>query len=150
MPHTPVAPLPPAVSERPDARPAPSRLPAPDAFPDEYTPTAVLARFRPGANPLETGPRSRTVRMVVRRRCGGWRNPPTPAEIYEAMRADTPTERQINVMTVLLNDATFDEVLLAHLEGAFTWRQLARALHRHGCVPPQRAREIRRFARPRS
>lgn len=149
MPRIPAAQPSPGGPARAAGPSAPPRLPAPGAFPDEYTPTAVLARFRPGADPLETGPRSRTVRTVIRRRCCGWRTPPTPAEVYDAMRAEEPTERQLNVMTVLLSDATFDEVLLAHLEGAFTWRQLARAMHRHGCLPPQRAREIARFARTR-
>ena len=136
--HGPLAP-------RPDTTPV--RLPPPEAFPDDYTRTETLLRFRPSANPAETGPNSRTIRSVIRRRCCGWRTPPTPQEVYDAMRADEPTRRQLDDMTVVLNESTFDEIVLAHLEGAFTWRQLARAVHRRGGVTPERMRSFARFAR---
>ena len=123
------------------------RLPPPEAFPDDYTPPSALLEYRPGADPAETGPRSRTIRIVIHRRCCGWRTRPTPQEVYDAMRADQPTPRQVEVMTVVLNSATFDEMLLAHLEGAFTWRQVVRAMRLHHCSPPKRARQLVRFAR---
>ena len=34
------------------------------------------------------------------------------------------------VAAVLIGEATIDEILMAYLEGAFTWRQLARMMHR--------------------
>ena len=125
----------------------PVRLPPPEAFPDEYTSTDTLLKYCPGSDPAESGPDSRTIGVVIARRCCGWRNPPTPREVYDAMRADKPTPRQLDAMTVVLNDCTFDEVVLAHLEGAFTWRQLARAVHRRGGVTPERKRSFARFAR---
>ena len=125
---------------------SPVRLPRPEAFPDDYTPPSTLLRYRPNADPAETGPRSRTIRIVISRRCCGWRTRPTTQEVYDAMRAEEPTPRQVAVMTVVLNSATFDEMVLAHLEGAFTWRQAARAMHLHHCSPPQRARQLARFA----
>lgn len=126
---------------------SPVHLPPPEAFPDDYTPPGTLLQYRPGADPAETGPRSRTIRIVIHRRCCGWRTRPTPQEVYDTMRAEEPTPRQVEVMTVVLNSATFDEMLLAHLEGAFTWRQAARAMHLHHCSPPERARQLARFAR---
>lgn len=126
---------------------APVRLPPQEAFPDEYTPTDTLLKYCPDADPAETGPDSRTIGVVIARRCCGWRKPPTPREVYDAMRADDPTGRQLDAMTVVLNESTFDEVVLAHLEGAFTWRQLARAVHRRGGVTPERVRSFARFAR---
>ena len=125
----------------------PVELPPPETFSDEYTPVEALLALRPHADPAETGPESRAVRIVIRRRCCGWRNRPTSREVYDALRADNPTGRQLAVMTVVLNAATFSEMVLAHLEGAFTWRQLARAMHRHRCSPPRRARQIAFFAR---
>lgn len=125
----------------------PVELPPPEAFSDEYTPVEVLLALRPHADPAETGPESRSVRIVIGRRCSGWRNRPTTREVYDALRADHPTGRQLAVMTVVLNAATFSEMVLAHLEGAFTWRQLARAMHRHRCSPPRRARQLAFFAR---
>ena len=130
-------------SRRDDTTPA--RLPPLGAFPDDYTPPSTLLEYRPAADPTETGPRSRTIRIVIRRRCCGWRTPPTNQEVYDAMRAEEPTPRQVEVMTVVLNSATFDEMVLAHLEGAFTWRQVARAMHLHHCTPPHRARQLARF-----
>ena len=126
---------------------APVRLPPQEAFPDEYTPTDTLLKYCPRADPAETGPDSRTIGVVIARRCCGWRKPPTPREVYDAMRADDPTGRQLDAMTVVLNESTFDEVVLAHLEGAFTWQQLARAVHRRGGVTPERVRSLARFAR---
>ena len=125
---------------------SPVRLPRPEAFPDGYTPPSTLLKYRPNADPAETGSRSRTIRIVILRRCCGWRTRPTTQEVYDAMRAEEPTPRQVAVMTVVLNSATFDEMVLAHLEGAFTWRQAARAMHLHHCSPPQRARQLARFA----
>ena len=136
--HGPLAPAPPT---------SPVRLPAPEAFPDEYASTDTLLKHRPNADPGETGPDSGTIRFVIARRCCGWQKPPTPREVYDAMRADEPTARQLDAMTVVLNESTFDEVVLAHLEGAFTWRQLARAIHRLGGVTPERIRSFARFAR---
>lgn len=129
--------------------PLPVRLPPPEAFPDDYTAADTLVRFRPSADPAEMGPDSRTIRSVIRRRCCGWRRPPTAREVYDAMRASEPTKRQLDAMTVVLNESTFEEVVLAHLEGAFTWRQLARAVHRRGGVTPGRIRSFARFARAR-
>ena len=106
---------------------SPVRLPPPEAFPNDYTPPGTLLEYRPDADPSETGPRSRTIRIVIHRRCCGWRTRPTPKEVYDAMCADDPTPRQVEVMTVVLSSATFDEMLLAHLEGAFTSRQVAAA-----------------------
>ena len=125
----------------------PVELPPPEAFSDEYTPVEALLRLRPHADPDETGPESRAVRIVIGRRCCGWRTRPTTREVYDALRAENPTARQLAVMTVVLNAATFSEMVLAHLEGAFTWRQLARAMHLHRCSPPRRARQLAFFAR---
>ena len=50
--------------------------------------------------------------------------------------------------TVLINEASFEELVNAHTEGAFTWRQLARAARRQGAVPPLRIRQINAFATP--
>ena len=38
------------------------------------------------------------------------------------MRADNPTRRQRSIATVLINGASFEDLVNAHTEGAFTWR----------------------------
>ena len=64
------------------------------------------------------------------------------------MRAERPTPRQRNAAGVLVNEADFDELMNAHLEGAFTWRQLARAFQEHGPLPGERTAFLKRLARP--
>ena len=64
--------------------------------------------------------------------CAGWKQAPTAAEFYEAMRSPKPTQRQEMIIHVLISEATNDGVCLAFLQGAFTWRQLARAMQRNG------------------
>ena len=110
-----------------------------DAFPDQYA-TA--------ADPDATGPHSQTFRGLLAGACAGGRVRPASVELYDALRADKPTRRQRFMATVLINEASFEELVNAHTEGAFTWRQLARAARRQGAVPPLRIRQINAFATP--
>ena len=117
-----------------------------DAFPDEYSTADDLAAIRLDADPDATGPHSQTIRGLVGGACAGWRVRPTSVELYDALRADDPTNRQRSIATVLINEASFEDLVNAHTEGAFTWRQLARAARRQGTVPPRRIRQINAFA----
>ena len=119
-----------------------------DAFPDEYSTADDLAAVRLDADPNATGPHSQTVRGLLGGACAGWRVRPTSVELYDALRADNPTSRQRSMATVLINEASFEDLVNAHTEGAFTWRQLARAAQRQGAVPPPRIRLINAFATP--
>ena len=119
-----------------------------DAFPDEYATADDLAAAGLDADPGATGPRSQTIRGLLGGACAGWRVRPTSVELYDALRADNPTSRQRSIATVLINEASFEELVNAHTEGAFTWRQLARAAQRQGAVPPLRIRLINAFATP--
>ena len=119
-----------------------------DAFPDEYATADDLAAVRLDADPDANGPHSQTVRGLLGGACAGWRVRPTSVELYDALCADNPTRRQRSIATVLINEASFEELVNAHTEGAFTWRQLARAARRQGAVPPLRIRQINAFATP--
>ena len=119
-----------------------------DAFPDEYSTADDLAAVRFDADPGATGPHSQTIRGLLGGACAGWRVRPTSVELYDALRADNPTNRQRSIATVLINEASFEDLVNAHTEGAFTWRQLARAARRQGTVPPRRIRQINAFATP--
>ena len=130
-----------AVTTRPTLAPI-------DAFPDEYSTADDLAAVRLDADPDATGPHSQTIRGLLGGACAGWRVRPTSVELYDALRADDPTNRQRCIATVLINEASFEDLVNAHTEGAFTWRQLARAALRQGTVPPLRIRQINAFATP--
>ena len=119
-----------------------------DAFPDEYSTAGDLAAIRLDADPNATGPNSQTIRGLLGGACAGWPVRPTSVELYDALRADDPTNRQRSIATVLINEASFEDLVNAHTEGAFTWRQLARAARRQGTVPPLRIRQINAFATP--
>ena len=122
-----------------------------ESFPDEYSTIHELRRISPDANPDATGPHSRTVRGLLCGACAGWKKPPTSLELHEAMnamRTGDPTRRQRSIAALLVNEASFDELVNAHLEGAFTWRQLAVAAHLQNHVPPARIHQINAFRTP--
>ena len=47
---------------------------------------------------------------------------------------------------VIVTEATCNEILLAYLEAAYTWRQLARAIHRCSSEPTRLARYVNLWA----
>ena len=103
-------------------------LAPPDAFSDTYAPEAPEAPEDRGRR----GRESRTVEGILGGGCCGWRKQPDAAELYDALRAEQPTKRQLAVAGALISEADIDDLLMAHLEGAFTWRQLATMIHRLG------------------
>ena len=119
-----------------------------DAFPDDYPTADDLAAVDLDADPDATGPHSQTIRGLLAGACVGWRVRPTSVELYDTLRADNPTRRQRSIATVLINEASFEELVNAHTEGAFTWRQLARPARRQGAAPSLRIRQINAFATP--
>ena len=122
-----------------------------ESFRDEYLTIYELGRIDPDADPVATGPHSQTIRGLLCGACAGWEKPPTSLELYEAMaamRTGDPTRRQRSIAGLLVNEAAFDELVNSHLEGAFTWRQLAIAAHLQNHVPPARIHQINAFRTP--
>ena len=119
-----------------------------DAFPDDYSTADQFAAIRPDTDPDATGSHSQAIRGLLGGAYASWRIRPTSVELYHALRAENPTRRQRSIATVLINEASFEDLVNAHTEGAFTWRQLARAAQRQGAVPPLRIRQINAFATP--
>ncbi len=111
-------------------------------FSDEYAPEDPRV---PGAR----GAGSSAVRGVLAGACAGWGRRPDAHELHEAMQAAEPTQRQLAVGGALLAEATPDDILLAYLQGAFTWRQLARLMHRRGRYTGTLARYVNLHAEPR-
>ena len=103
--------------------PSPRSTPSPTSTPRPTTSP------QSGVDPDPTGPHSQTIPGLPRLPC-----------------ADT--SRQRSIATVLINEASFEELVNAHTEGAFTWRQLARAAQCQGTVSPLRIRLINAFATP--
>ena len=116
----------------------PELLPA-ERFSDDYAPPDPRV-------PGRRGPHAGAVRSVLAGACAGWGRKPSSEEFYEAMRAETPTSRQQTICGVLISEASLDEILLAHMQGAFTWQQLARAMHRRDYYRARLAAFVNRFA----
>jgi hypothetical protein len=92
--------------------------------------------------PEERGPASTAIQALIARACAGWKRPPDAEEFYNAMRATRPTARQTTIAGVLIAEGSCDDVLLAYLQGAFTWRQLARMMHRRSLYSGELARFV--------
>ena len=62
----------------------------------------------------------------------GWEQRPSSNELYEAIRARTPTQRERAILECWASEAEWEELLQAWTEHAYTFRELAAALHRAG------------------
>ena len=91
-----------------------------DEFDDDYAAEKMLAQLRPGADPKRTGRESQTVRGVLCGACAGWKEPPTSQEFYEAVQAAQPTARQLSIVETIAVESSSTELMVAHLERAFT------------------------------
>lgn len=117
-----------------DPPPNTGLLPA-EQLSDEYAPDD-------GTIDGDRGPESSAIRSLLAGACAGWERPPDSAEFYHAMRAKQPTRRQQTIAGVLIAEGTMNDVLLAYLQGAFTWRQLGRMMHRRGVYSGHLARYV--------
>lgn len=109
-------------------------LPA-EQFSDDYEPEDPdFTESRGGS--------SSVIQDVIAGTCAGWKQQPNAEEFYNAMRATEPTDRQLAIAGVLIAEGTCHEVLLAYLQGAFTWRQLAEMMHRRGLYRGELARFV--------
>ena len=106
---------------------APCSLGPPEAFSNELAPDGLAAEVQPHHAP-RTGRHSSTVTGVFASRCCGYRDPPTAAELHDAMRRSTPTERDRTVLTAWVVEASEREWLLAWTEQAYSWRMLIKAV----------------------
>ncbi len=85
-----------------------------------------------GAPDEETREHSRAVTWRFFSCTAGWPEPPTAAELYVAIQAVAPTPRQRAVIRTWLEEATYEELMLAWIEEAYTWQELVAAAHRIG------------------
>ena len=85
------------------------------------------------AKSVQTGARnSITVEGRFAQICCGWPTPPKPAELYDAIRASEPDQRQRAVLTTWLCECDQWELLRAWADGMHTLRELVTAMYRHG------------------
>ena len=123
--------------ENPDA---PAQLRPVDDFSDDY---ANPTRYKTGDR-QRVGRQSATLDGLIISECCGWPKRPTSDEVYEALRAESPTNRQKSMINMVLR-ADFETLVGGvggWMEGAFTWRQIARAMERRTWQDPEQIRAI--------
>ena len=120
-----------------DAEPA--ILATAEAF-DDRAACDEVRRFHRKYDPTQVGPRSRAVR--ARSSCAGWVEQPTAEEFYRAIRSEEPSSRQRALVHTWLQEATRDDMLLAWAEKAYTWPELAAAIHRSGLQTTPRCADL--------
>lgn len=98
-----------------------------EAFSDEIADDKAAERFHQRPCPGK-GPDSEGVAFVFDSNCCGWETPPTSAEFYEALRAETPNTRQRTILGTWILEATIGDWLRAWAEQVYSWRMLARAV----------------------
>lgn len=79
--------------------------------------------------------------------CAGWKPQPTAEEFYEAVHTRSPNGREKQIIETWLQEATREDLLEAWAENAYTWRELARAIHRSGLEESPRCKELNSLAR---
>ena len=124
---------------------APETLLPAEAFSDQ---PASETAFRRLCAP--EAPRGRDAWAVHRRimsSCAGWKERPTAAEFYDAIRANEPTDRQKAIIRMWGAEATLEDLVEASAQHAYTFRQLVRALHRAGFTCGSRIRTFNGWAR---
>ena len=132
--------------QRTEYRPSAAKLLPADRFPDTRAEAWHGAMIHAPTGPEETGSRSVTVDVRLRRSCAGWVRRPTAREFYEAVRSRQPTERQRSILDTWANEAEPHELLAAWTEHAYTFRELAAALHRAGLSRCRAADTLNRWA----
>lgn len=116
-----------------DPEDRPCELLGPEAFPTpkDIRPDAELRRGC-GVADEDTGANSRTVYWRFFSSCAGWRSPPTPQELYAAIRDEAPNARRRSVLHTWFQEASNSEILWGWIEEAYTWPLLVAAIHRLG------------------
>ena len=124
---------------------APETLLPAEAFSDR--PASETAFRRLCAPEAARGRDAWAVHRRIMGSCAGWKERPTAAEFYDAIRANEPTDRRKAIIRMWGAEATLEDLVEAWAQHAYTFRQLVRALHRAGFTCGSRIRTINRWAR---
>lgn len=137
-----------AALRRRDRDAYPDVLGPPDVFADEVSDRDERRRCSHEVPDDETGPDSRTVTSRLRMSCTEWPKAPTARDLHQAIHHPRQTTDETALLLIWFHEADTAEQLYAQLEGAYSWRTLATALHRVGLIHGEGARRINRFATP--
>ena len=105
---------------------------SPEHFSNERATPETKAKLKAATRPDETGANSVTVRGRLSASCCGWGQQPSVAEFHQALESDPPTNREAAILATWAAEANASELLQGWAEDAYTFRELAAALHRAG------------------
>lgn len=118
------------------------------AFSDQRATAEMRREWRYEVPEAETGRNSRAVTHRLRLATSGWQQPATAEEFYDAVQGTERTPRRRSILRAWLQEATLLEWWTGIFESAYSWQELAEALHRQGLGHyPQCARLNRRSRR---
>ena len=113
-----------------------------EAFSDRYNDTTNMPAE-------ERGERCPWLQGLIRMKCCGWKRIPTPTEMVEAFRTNSPDTRQQALLSTAIGEGTPIDWVMMHHNGVFTWRQLHRAAKNTGPWPAGTVKGINQFAEQR-
>lgn len=102
------------------------------AFPDQTASAEMRRQWQYPGPEAETGRHSRAVTHRLLLACSGWRRPPTAEEFHRALHARRRTTRRRSIVGAWLQEASLLEWWNGVFENAYTWRELAEAVHVQG------------------
>ena len=98
----------------------------------DYEPDVLAPPPCFGPNDDGDAARSPTVRSILLSENAGSNDPITPERLQAALTATVRQFTHGRALRALLNEADIAALLVAHDEGAFTWRRLANAVYTQG------------------
>ena len=76
------------------------------------------------------GPKARVLTSRIISSCAGWPEWPTSKELFDALHAEEPTDRQRALIGMWVSEATETELMDAWIQEVYTLRELVAAMHR--------------------
>ena len=102
------------------------------AFPEQGVSAEMRRNWQYPAPEAETGQHSRAVTHRLLLACSGWKRPPGADEFHHALHAKRRTRRRRSIVAAWLQEASLLEWWNGVFESAYTWRELAEAVHVQG------------------
>lgn len=126
-----------------DGRGAPN-LRAPERYPAELQHVERKA----GETTIRPDSTHPTIRAVTTSRCRGWPKPPTPADVAAAMRSRTATDDHESLVSVILVDASRQELAAALADGSFSMRDVAWWMRKTGLINKKKLHWLNHWTEP--
>ena len=120
------------------------KLRAPERYPAELQ----YVERKAGETIIRPDPAHPAIRAVTAGRCRGWPKPPTPADVAAAMRSRTATDDHESLVSVILVDASHQELTAALADGSFSMRDVAWWMRKTGLINKKKLHWLNHWTEP--